>query len=293
MVNALILARVRLRKRCPGVYHGLFVTVPLLDLHAQYTPLRQALLDAVTRVCDSQRFIGGPEVEGLERELCDTLGYPHAIGLSSGHRRGARGADGARHRPRRRSDHADLFVLRHGRLRRARRRQAGAGRLRARHVQHRHRRGDCRDHPAHQGDHPRAPVRPGGGHGAARRGRQPARHRGDRRRGAGHRLHVSRQAGRHDRRDRLLLVFPEQESRRVRRRGLRHGQRCGAGEEAAPDSHARHGAEVLPPPGRRQLPHRRDAGRGAARQAAASSPAGATAAAPTPPAIARCSPTPA
>ena len=71
-------------KQCPGVYHGLFVTVPLLDLHAQYTPLRQALLDAVTRVCDSQRFIGGPEVEGLERELCDTLGYPHAIGLSSG-----------------------------------------------------------------------------------------------------------------------------------------------------------------------------------------------------------------
>ena len=60
------------------------MTVPLLDLHAQYTPLREALLDAVTRVCDSQRFIGGPEVEGLERELCATLGYPHAIGLSSG-----------------------------------------------------------------------------------------------------------------------------------------------------------------------------------------------------------------
>ena len=62
----------------------MFVTVPLLDLKAQYTPLRQELLDAVTRVCDSQRYIGGPEVEGLERELCDTLGYPHAIGLSSG-----------------------------------------------------------------------------------------------------------------------------------------------------------------------------------------------------------------
>jgi dTDP-4-amino-4,6-dideoxygalactose transaminase len=60
------------------------VTVPLLDLHAQYSPLRDALLDAVTRVCDSQRFIGGPEVEGLERELCAALGYPHAIGLSSG-----------------------------------------------------------------------------------------------------------------------------------------------------------------------------------------------------------------
>src|ERR671912_107625 len=77
-------ARGMLRKQCPRVYHGLFVTVPLLDLQAQYAPLRQALLDAVTRVCDSQRFIGGPEVEGLERELCDTLGYPHAIGMSSG-----------------------------------------------------------------------------------------------------------------------------------------------------------------------------------------------------------------
>ncbi len=58
--------------------------MPLLDLHAQYAPLRQALLDAVTRVCDSQRFIGGPEVEGLEGELAAYLGTPHAIGMSSG-----------------------------------------------------------------------------------------------------------------------------------------------------------------------------------------------------------------
>jgi dTDP-4-amino-4,6-dideoxygalactose transaminase len=56
----------------------------LLDLHAQYAPLRQAILEAVTRVCDSQRFIGGPEVEALERELCESLAVPHAIGMSSG-----------------------------------------------------------------------------------------------------------------------------------------------------------------------------------------------------------------
>jgi len=73
-----------LRPPGPDEYHKTFVTVPLLDLQAQYAPLRQALLDAVTRVCDSQRFIGGPEVDGLERDLCDTLGYPHAIGMSSG-----------------------------------------------------------------------------------------------------------------------------------------------------------------------------------------------------------------
>jgi len=62
----------------------MFVTVPLLDLNAQYTPLRTALLDAVTRVCDSQRFIGGPEVEGLEQEVAAYLGTPHALGMSSG-----------------------------------------------------------------------------------------------------------------------------------------------------------------------------------------------------------------
>ena len=40
--------------------------VPLLDLQAQYTPLREEILAAVTRVCDSQRFIMGPEITSLE-----------------------------------------------------------------------------------------------------------------------------------------------------------------------------------------------------------------------------------
>ena len=58
--------------------------VPSLDLKAQYDPLRAQILDAVTRVCDSQRFIHGPEVEGLERELEAYLGVHHAVGMSSG-----------------------------------------------------------------------------------------------------------------------------------------------------------------------------------------------------------------
>ena len=60
------------------------MSVPLLDLNAQYAPLRGAILDAITRVCDSQRFIHGPEVEGLEREIEAYLGIQHALGLSSG-----------------------------------------------------------------------------------------------------------------------------------------------------------------------------------------------------------------
>jgi dTDP-4-amino-4,6-dideoxygalactose transaminase len=59
-------------------------TVPLLDLQAQYRPLRDDLLAAITRVCDSQRFILGPEVDTLERELASDLGVADAIGVSSG-----------------------------------------------------------------------------------------------------------------------------------------------------------------------------------------------------------------
>jgi dTDP-4-amino-4,6-dideoxygalactose transaminase len=58
--------------------------VPLLDLKAQYTPLRDDVLNAITRVCDSQRFILGPETEALERELAALVGVPDAIGVSSG-----------------------------------------------------------------------------------------------------------------------------------------------------------------------------------------------------------------
>jgi dTDP-4-amino-4,6-dideoxygalactose transaminase len=58
--------------------------VPLLDLDAQYRPIRNEILAAVTRVCDSQRFIQGPEVEALEHELASALGVAHAVGVSSG-----------------------------------------------------------------------------------------------------------------------------------------------------------------------------------------------------------------
>jgi dTDP-4-amino-4,6-dideoxygalactose transaminase len=60
------------------------VTVPLLDLDAQYRPIRDEILAAIARVCDSQRFILGPEVETLERELARSIGADHAITVSSG-----------------------------------------------------------------------------------------------------------------------------------------------------------------------------------------------------------------
>lgn len=60
------------------------MTVPLLDLTAQYAPLREEILAAITRVCDSQRFIMGPDVAALEAELAAAIEVDHAITVSSG-----------------------------------------------------------------------------------------------------------------------------------------------------------------------------------------------------------------
>jgi dTDP-4-amino-4,6-dideoxygalactose transaminase len=58
--------------------------VPLLDLQAQYRPLRDEILAAITRVSDSQRFVMGPEISALEGELERMLGVGHAVAVSSG-----------------------------------------------------------------------------------------------------------------------------------------------------------------------------------------------------------------
>ncbi len=60
------------------------MSVPLLDLRAQYATIREELDEAVREVCESQGFVLGPEVEGLEREIADYIGVPHAIGCASG-----------------------------------------------------------------------------------------------------------------------------------------------------------------------------------------------------------------
>lgn len=58
--------------------------MPLLDIGAQHAPIRDALLAAITRVVDSNRFVMGAEVEALEREMADAAGVAEAVGVSSG-----------------------------------------------------------------------------------------------------------------------------------------------------------------------------------------------------------------
>lgn len=59
-------------------------TVPLLDLEPYHRRIRDRVLSAVARVYDSGTFITGPELAAFERELVETLGVAHAVGVSSG-----------------------------------------------------------------------------------------------------------------------------------------------------------------------------------------------------------------
>src|SRR5687768_407903 len=60
------------------------MNVKLLDLQAQYLPLRDEIRRAIDEVCDAQALILGPHVERFERSLAEYCGTRHAIGVSSG-----------------------------------------------------------------------------------------------------------------------------------------------------------------------------------------------------------------
>jgi len=58
--------------------------VPLLDLHRQYKEIKEEILAALERVCASQQFVLGPEVEAFEREIAGFTGAAAAVACASG-----------------------------------------------------------------------------------------------------------------------------------------------------------------------------------------------------------------
>jgi dTDP-4-amino-4,6-dideoxygalactose transaminase len=60
------------------------MNVKLLDLQAQYGPIREEIRAAVDEVFDQQALVLGPHVERFERNLAEYCGTKHAIGVSSG-----------------------------------------------------------------------------------------------------------------------------------------------------------------------------------------------------------------
>ena len=192
--------------------------VPLLDLEAQYRPIREEILAAIARVCDSQRFIMGPEVEGLERETRSVsrcarggwgvLRYRRAAGRADGVGIGA-------------GDEVVTstfsFFATAGSIARV-----GATpvlvdidpvtfNLDPAAVR------SCPDSP-NPCDHSGASLRIVRRHGSDHGRRSEARRGGNRGCGAGHWRHLQDAASGVDRHRRMLLVFSQQEPWRVRRR---------------------------------------------------------------------------
>ena len=58
--------------------------VPLLDLASQYRKIRKEVLREVEKVCDSQHYVLGKHVKGLEEEIAAYCGAKYAIGVASG-----------------------------------------------------------------------------------------------------------------------------------------------------------------------------------------------------------------
>ena len=60
------------------------ITVPLLDLKAQYATIKNEIKAAIERVVESQYFIMGPDVAELEKAIAEYVGAKFAIGCASG-----------------------------------------------------------------------------------------------------------------------------------------------------------------------------------------------------------------
>jgi dTDP-4-amino-4,6-dideoxygalactose transaminase len=58
--------------------------VQMLDFRREFSEIRNEVLEAIAEVCDSQRFILGPQVERFERAAAAACGVPYAEGCASG-----------------------------------------------------------------------------------------------------------------------------------------------------------------------------------------------------------------
>jgi dTDP-4-amino-4,6-dideoxygalactose transaminase len=64
--------------------HKTAANIPMLDLSRQYAGLRDEILAAVARACDSQRYILGEDAIAFEREFAALCGTTDAVGCASG-----------------------------------------------------------------------------------------------------------------------------------------------------------------------------------------------------------------
>ena len=86
-------SRQRFRRSRSGMYHVKVTEaavnspvqpVPMLDFARQFALLRDEIMNAIAQVCDSQRFILGPQVTSFETAAAQVCAAPHGIGCASG-----------------------------------------------------------------------------------------------------------------------------------------------------------------------------------------------------------------
>ena len=216
------------------------------------TPVRDRLLpygrqridaddeQAVLAALRSDYLTTGPRVEAFEEAFAASVGARHAVAFCNG----TAALHGAAHVARlcsgRRGHHHAADVRRDRQLRAVRRRNTGAGRRQARHVDHR-RRGGRKGRDA---ENPR--DSPGGLCRSARRSRRVPRARArtwarrHRRRGSLARRHLSRPCGRHDRRpDDVQPASGQARDDRGGRHGDDERRRPRGAAEALPESRDR------------------------------------------------------
>ena len=206
------------------------VSVPFVDLKAQYASIKGEIDAAIANVIAQTAFVGGPFVKEFEQAFASYCGVGHCVGVANGTDAIAIALRALGVGP---GDEvitaANSFIATSEAIR-----MAGAQVVfvdidpRTYNIDVGADRGE--DHTEDQGHHSGAPLRPTGGHGPDHGPREEARPEGRRRRGAGARVSVQGPAGRDASGHHLLQLLPGEEPRRLRRRRRhRHGQpRMGA-----------------------------------------------------------------
>ena len=57
------------------------MAIPLVDLKAQYAPLKDEILSGISQVFDGMHLFLGENVQALEKEFAEFCGVKHGIGV--------------------------------------------------------------------------------------------------------------------------------------------------------------------------------------------------------------------
>lgn len=60
------------------------MNIPLVDLKKQYAPLKEEILNGISRVLDGMQLFLGENVQGLEKEFAEFCGARYGVGVSDG-----------------------------------------------------------------------------------------------------------------------------------------------------------------------------------------------------------------